>query len=265
MAKKPNMLLTGSKGYIATNLKYLYKKSYNFIEVDKQIIKKAEDVLEFENVDYIVHLAAISGLAACNEDPDQTFIDNISSTMHLMKAAHAFDIPMVFLSSQAAKEPLSSLYATTKRIGEVEGERLNIQGAKIKMLRCSNIYGGKDYLRMKSSVVSKFLNAYKNNEPLVIHGDGSQVRDFIHVEEVIRCINLCLGFKDIDIPHPIDVGMGYGRKVGDVAKLISNNIEYQEDRGVGTSSNVSNPNEIYKLIGFHPQEKLEEYIKSQIK
>ena len=82
------VLLTGSEGYIGKNFQELYKDKYNFICLDKKLNKKAEDFQEFDQqIDYIIHLAAISGLAKCDENVDQTYIDNISSTIHLMKAA----------------------------------------------------------------------------------------------------------------------------------------------------------------------------------
>jgi nucleoside-diphosphate-sugar epimerase len=82
------VLLTGSEGYIGKNFQELYRDNYKFICLDKKLDKKAEDFNEFDQqIDYIIHLAAISGLTDCNKDLDKTFIDNVSNTIHLMKAA----------------------------------------------------------------------------------------------------------------------------------------------------------------------------------
>jgi nucleoside-diphosphate-sugar epimerase len=82
------VLLTGSEGYIGKNFQELYRDSYKFICLDKKLDKKVEDFNEFDqHIDYIIHLAGISGLSKCEENLDQTFIDNVSGTIHLMKAA----------------------------------------------------------------------------------------------------------------------------------------------------------------------------------
>ena len=253
------VLLTGSEGYIGKNFQELYKDKYNFICLDKKLNKKAEDFQEFDQqIDYIIHLAAISGLAKCDENVDQTYIDNISSTIHLMKAAWAFNIPMIYTSSQAAKSPQSSLYSTTKRIGEVEADRYNKQYGDIKVLRLSNVYGGNHYLKYKSSVISKFVNAKMKNEPLTVHGDGSQTRDLIHVFEVCRCIDMCL--NNTPILAPVDVGTGISRSIKEVAEKISDNIEYDKEVGIGVSDNIANPEMIKSIMGFEAEDKLDDYL-----
>lgn len=255
-----NVLLTGSEGYIGKNFQNLYKNKYKLIPVDYKLNIKAQDINEFDDINYIVHLAAVSGIKSCYNNIQKAIIDNVSSTLHLMKASWAFNIPMIFVSSQAAKDPLSSLYATTKRIGEIEAERYNNQHSNIKVLRLSNVYGGRYYLKHKNSVISKFINAKRNKEPLIIHGDGTQTRDFIHVNEICRCVDMCI--NDIKIPEPVDVGSGIERSIKEVAEMISNNVKYNESVSGGIGGNIADITKIYKYVGFEPQDKLQEYIQS---
>jgi UDP-glucose 4-epimerase len=254
------VLLTGSQGYIGNNFYQKYENIYNFVLLDKKIGRPVQDYMNFDvdEIDYIIHLAAISGIANCEENPDMTFIDNVSTTLHLMMASWAFNIPMIFASSQCAKNPGSSLYATTKRIGEVEAMRYNNKSGNIKCLRFSNIYGGLLYLEKKTSAVSKFMKAKSKNESLIIHGDGSQTRDFIHVDEVCKAIETCL--SDEKIKYPVDVGTGIARSVKEVANMISDNIIYEKERDVGSSSSIANIEDIKKLTGFVAKDKLKEYI-----
>jgi UDP-glucose 4-epimerase len=164
---------------------------------------------------------------------------------------------MIFTSSQATKDPSSSLYATTKRIGEVEADRYNKQYGNIKVLRLSNVYGGKYYLKYKNSVISKFVNAKMKNESLVIHGDGTQTRDFIHVHEVCRCIEMCL--NNIPLLEPVDVGTGIKRQIKEVAEKISDKINYEEGN-VGTTSSVADIEPIKSIVGFEPRDMLDNYL-----
>ena len=257
------ILLTGSEGYVATNFYNTYKNQFNFIKVDR---KKSFEVLEFQDfdkVDYIIHLAAISGIANCELDRKQTIYDNVTSTLHLIRKSKEYNIPMVFASSQGAKEP-DNLYSITKKICEIESILYNNEyDTDIKILRFANIYGGIGYLETKTSVVSKFINATKNNQSLIIDGDGNQIRDFIHVDDICTCIYKSL---DIKIPFPIDVGTGYGTSVSLLANMMNNDkIIYNKKRKSGTESNIADTADIRRLLGFKPKNnKLEKYIKEQL-
>jgi len=257
------VLLTGSEGYIGYNFHQKYKNIYNFVVLDKRIGRPVQDYMNFDvdEVDYIVHLAAISGIADCEENPDLTFIDNVSATLHLMMASWAFNIPMVFASSQCAKNPGTSLYATTKRIGEVEAMRYNNKNGNIKCLRFSNIYGGLLYRQKKKSAVAKFLNMKSNGEPLTIHGDGSQTRDFIHVSEVCRAIEKCLSNERIE--RPVDVGTGIERSIKELAEMISDDIVYEKERSVGSSSSIADIEGMKEATGFIANDKLKEYLANE--
>jgi len=250
------ILLTGSEGYIAKNFKKNYEYEFDFIEVDR---KTGIEVLNADisplHTDYIVHLAAISGIAACEQDKEQTILDNVTSTLFLMKTANSIGIPMVFASSQGAKEP-DNLYSITKRICEIEAE----QYKNIRTLRFANVYGGIDYLETKTSVVSQFLNAKSNNKPLVVNGNGNQMRDFIHIDDVTRSI-----YKSLDqkLPNPIDVGTGYGTSISLLANMISSNVVHRQDRSVGVESNIADTTDIKNYLGFKPKHsKLKQYIDS---
>lgn len=249
------ILLTGSEGYIAKNFKQQYKDKFNFINVDK---KTGTEILGIDiprRVDYIVHLAAISGIAACEKDKEQTIMDNVTSTLHLIRYSSILGIPIVFASSQGAKEP-DNLYSITKRICEIEAHCYR----NINVLRFANVYGGVDYLKTKTSVVSQFLNAALDSKPLIINGDGNQMRDFIHIDDVSRAIYESL---DKRLVAPIDVGTGYGTSISLLANMISTNIIYGQNRSIGVDSSIADTTGIKKHLGFKPKSsKLIEYVDS---
>lgn len=129
------ILITGSEGYIGTNLKNLLRyQGIVFEGIDKKIGYDVLQYEDFKDVNLIVHLAAVSGIQACNKDLDMAIRDNISTANHVFRGAFANNIPVVFTSSQAAKNPLLNSYAMMKKIIEKEAERLNDMGAKIEDL-----------------------------------------------------------------------------------------------------------------------------------
>lgn len=249
------ILLTGSEGYIGKNFRINnFLHGHDITYCDKKISDVNDppfNVLDIDNlnVDCIVHLAAISGIKNCEENYDQTIEDNILTTIHLLK----FYIPIVFASSQSAKEP-NNTYAFTKRVCETLIQK---SGVPYSILRFANVYGGHDYLKDKTSVVANFLNAERKGEPLIVHGNGEQTRDFIHVEDVCEAIYSSLNpINDI-----IDIGTGKETRIIDLAKMVSNNILKKPIKNIaGVESNVADIIKSKKLIGFQHSIALKNYI-----
>jgi UDP-glucose 4-epimerase len=235
-----SVIITGSEGYIGENLQhYLFNKGiYKVYCFDKKSGNNVEDLEILPEADVIIHLAAIPGIQNCEDNPTEAIINNVSASFNLLRLSYKQKIPIYFASSQAAKDPNSSLYAMTKFTVETEILRYNSLGMKNKILRFSNVYGGHKYLEKKTSVVANFINNHNNNKPLEIHGKGNQKRDFLHVNdlcEVIYDIYKHFNIKD----EIIDIGTGQEKSIIEIAKTLSNNIKYLEGRNVGCESNFA--------------------------
>lgn len=262
-----NVVVTGGKGYIGTNLTtYLTKKGCDVFQFDKVDSRRPDSPVERleavgSNIDLIVHLAAFPGIANCMLDFERAVIDNISNSFNIFKIAYKQKIPCIFTSSQAAKDPHDNFYATIKRICEIEADRLNREGADIRVMRLTNVYGGDKYIEKKNTVVKMFVKARKKKKPMIINGDGSQVRDFIHVEDVCEAIWLCAQ-RQHGFLIPVDVGSGIGVSIKKLAEMIKSEFTFDEKSAmIGTSKSVANANRAFKLFGFKAKHKLEEYLK----
>jgi UDP-glucose 4-epimerase len=266
-----NVLITGGSGYIGTNLSaYLSKKDFNVWQFDKKDsgLRPDSNVERLEkigsNIDLIVHLAAFPGIVNCINDFERAVTDNISTAFNIFRIGKIQRIPVIFTSSQAAKDPHDNFYASIKRIIEVEAERLNREeGADIRVFRLTNVYGGDKYLESKNTVVKMFIRAKQSGEKMVINGNGKQVRDFIHVLDVCEAIWLCSKKeKEKGFLLPIDVGTGKGVSVLDLAKMLKSKFTFDKKSGiVGISKSVANPDQAFKLFGFKAKHKLSTYIK----
>ena len=262
-----NILITGSRGYIGENLyKYLKNNGYNVIGIDAKSGQRAEEFPMYDNIHGIVHLAATPGIAACEEKPEEAVINNLESTVHMFNHSKEKGIPCVFTSSQAAKNPKDSIYAFTKYAAEVIGNRLNEQGAKIRILRLSNVYGGENYLEKKNSVVAKWAKASLARKPFIVHGDGTQSRDFIHVKDVCRAIYLALLTEKI-IDIPIDIGTGIGTQMNTVAfyfqQIFGSKFTFDFDSDtIGLKSNIAYIRDAKNLLDFSAEDRLVKYVNS---
>lgn len=263
-----NVLITGSQGYIGTNLcDYIKKNSeINIYHVDKSTGTPAEYLDSLQNIDFVVHLAAYPGVKNCNENFDAAIMDNICSAFTVFRISQKAKVPVIFTSSQAAKEPFNNLYASIKGAIEIEARRVNSVGGDIRIIRLSNVYGGQGFMERKFTVIRNFLYAYKTKKEMVINGDGSQVRDFIHVKDVCKAI-----FKYMMLEtgwnYPIDVGTGIGTSVLDLAKIIYSNekvFTFNENSDIiGPDNSIVDTKEACEKLNFVAKRKLEDYIKEE--
>lgn len=258
------ILITGSEGYIGSNLKLLLEEvGFSYGCVDRKIGISLENFDDFFGYDAIVHLAALSGIPDCNNNPEDAAISNISACFKVFSASNNLGIPVVFASSQAAYEPTSGVYGFTKFAAEKEAFRLNQQNAKIKVYRFANVYGGANYLDTKT-VVATFMKHKINNTPILIHGSGSQTRDFIHVDDICRAIILGLS-KDLPTDSAIDIGTGKETTILELAKMYDHPYELIEDAEFGVEKSVSTPTLANNLLGFKAKSGVEEFVKKEIK
>lgn len=150
--------------------------------------------------DVLVHLAANTGVGPSVENPHRDCYVNVIGTLNCLEAArHAGVRRFVFASSSAplgavepplhedmAPRPISP-YGASKLAGEGYCSAYwRSFGLETVALRFGNVYGpGSD---RKSSVVAAFVRRALAGQPLEIHGDGNQTRDFIFVDDLVQAI-----------------------------------------------------------------------------
>lgn len=153
------------------------------------------------SADVLLHLAAVSGVVACAENPAATRRVNVEGTGRLLVWCRERRIPVAFASSLAVvgspKEmPVTEEtapgptheYARQKTEGEAAVEALNSRGVPAFSVRMSNIYGtyranGRDVA--KGNVLNAFVDQAKQGT-LRVNAPGTQRRDFLHVEDAAQ-------------------------------------------------------------------------------
>ena len=256
-----NVLVTGASGYIGQNLlKLLEKRGCRAFPYDRKMREwDRADVNSFEKYDGVVHLAALSGIPACQKDIDSAIFDNMIISFKIFERALESKIPVVFTSSQAAKTPGDSVYATMKRSVELMASDIIFRGGDVRVLRMTNVYGGFEYMRKKNTVIKQFLNKKIRGNVIAIHGDGTQERDFIHVDDVCEFIWLALNHEE-KIPDPVDIGTGIGTSMIDLAKKFAHSYAFTDSRNVGTQSSVADITKAKELFNYQARDKMKEYI-----
>ena len=156
-----------------------------------------------EGADVIVHLAANTGVMPSVEDPRGDCMSNVVGTLNYLEAArHAGAGRFVFASSGGttvgeAEPPIHeempahpvAPYGASKLAGEGYcSAYFRTFGVETVALRFGNVYG--PLSGHKNSAVARFIKRASQGEVLEIYGDGTQTRDFIFVEDLVRAVRL---------------------------------------------------------------------------
>ena len=167
-----------------------------FHNVDIRDVKKLENVLK--DVDGIFHQAALTVVQESFTKQDEYFDVNVHGTENILQIAKKYDIKVVYASSSSIygdskKIPIDEThprnpinpYGKTKLQDEILSEKYSKEGTRIIGLRYFNIFG-KGQTGSYAGVIAQFLRQIAQTSDLKIFGDGTQVRDFIHITDVAK-------------------------------------------------------------------------------
>ncbi len=245
--------------------------------------EKISIILRNTRPSFIVHLAALISVQESFLYPEEYFDVNVIGTLKLLKTLYDHQINrMVYISSAAVygnpldlpiKEnhptlPLSP-YGLTKLAGEHLTRILSSRfGVEFVILRLFNVYGpGQNPLNPYSGVISKFVYNALRKENLVIFGDGNQSRDFIHVQDVVRAIELSL--KTENTNEIYNIGSGKQVTINELAKKIvqvvgEGKIIYTKPREGDIKHSYADISKAKDKLGFKPKINIEEGITNLI-
>ena len=231
MNKIKNVLITGGCGFVGSNLiNFLLENTrweiYNIDKIsyvsDEDFIKDKTnsrynllrlDLLDYEllrelfiNIDFnlVIHLAAESHVDNSFESPLKFTQNNVVATQNILEAIRTINpsIKMIHFSTdevvgdQNEEGELEDYYHPTNpyAASKASAEMLvksYIKSYKLDIIitRCNNIYGECQY---KEKVIPKFIDLLRQGKKLPIQGSGTQLRYFIHVDDVISAIMLII-------------------------------------------------------------------------
>ncbi len=223
--------------------------------------------------DCVFHLGGMVGVPLSVREPVLCKHINVEGTQ---KIADAAESRIVFASSSSIYgkspnlpsregDPLApaSPYAKSK----LEGEELLYRRGNSISLRLFNVYGPRQSIESGyAAVVPAFIKAAKANEPLIVHGDGSQTRDFVFVEDVVQAFLLAAKNGS----GAFNIGAGNTTSVKQLAETIinltnsSSKIEFAEPREGDVHDSLADTKKAEKELGFKASYSLEQGLKKVI-
>jgi UDP-glucose 4-epimerase len=221
MAKSSRVLVTGGAGFIGRRVvRALLAEGHEVTVVDLRPFpgSRAEDqavrsvVVDLcqpdvvaravqPGTDTIIHLAAVTSVLKSVEDPVRTYRLNVDATARLLERARETETHTFLLASTNAvvgnvgrktmteDVPLRPLtpYGATKAAAEMLlGSYASCYGINGTALRFSNVYG--PGMAEKDSFIPRLMRAARDGEGVQVRGDGTMLRDVVHVDDVVQGI-----------------------------------------------------------------------------
>lgn len=243
-----------------------------------------------KNKDIVFHVAGVKGSPlTAKMQPASYFVPTITFNTNMMEAARRQKVKRYLYTSSIGVYTPSEVFheddvwktfpsendrfaGWAKRMGELQAEAFKIEYGwdQISIVRPANVYGPFDNFDPKTGMVIPSLihRALSGENPFVVWGDGSPVRDFIFAKDVAIGMLLAVE-KGVNVP--INLGCGTGITVKQLAETIAKfvpgeptKIVWDKTKPKGDKKRVMDMTRAKKLLGFECQYSLEDGIKETI-
>lgn len=298
--EKKNILISGGTGLIG---RFVVTKLCNFnanvsvVSLDDFVVDKRAkyikgDLTNFEfckevtkNIDYAFHISGIKGSVKMTiEKPASFFVPLIMMNTNFLEACRLNSVSrLVYTSSIGAyssreifiedeedinKPPMDMFPGWAKRMAEMQIQAYKKQYnlKNFFAVRPCNVYGpGDNFDPENAMVIPTLMNKILNKEnPLIIWGDGSSIRDFAYASDIADGVILAIvkGTGNFDF---LNLGSGIGYTIRELvetlSQVISFNYKFDKTKDSGFHKRIMNIDNAKKILGYSPEVSLKEGLK----
>jgi UDP-glucose 4-epimerase len=299
VSSSEGILVTGGAGFVgATLVRRLVASGYrvrvfdnlssgdeaHLAGVDAELVKgdiRDSDALDdaLSGMDSVIHLAAAGSVVGSIQDPAGNFESNVLGTFRVLDAARRAGIARTVQAStggaligdatppvneQSLPKPLSP-YGASKLAGEGYAHAFaKTYGLRTVAVRFGNVYG--PWCARKRGVLNVYFESLHNGAPLVIFGDGTASRDYVHVSDIAQALQLALE-KDVPGGTVVHAASGVETPLTVLADLCrqaagqpDHPIEYRPARLGEVGRNFATYELAHELLGYSPTVRREDGI-----
>ena len=293
---------SSSKVYVAGNtglvgsaiVRMLHMKGYTNIRSspssrwDLRDQRDVEDFFRINQPEYVYLAAAkVGGIVANRDYPAHFIYDNLMIQSNIINYARKYGVKkLLFLGSSCiypkmCEQPIKESYLMTGpleptndayAIAKIAGIKLcqayrKQYGFNAISLMPTNLYGPNDNFDLESSHVlpAMIRKFYEAKDKVTLWGDGSAMREFLHVDDLAEACFECM--KSYDSSDVINVGTGQDVTIKELAETVADvvgfkgEIVWDTSKPNGTPRKVLNIEKI-KTLGWKPKISLREGIES---
>lgn len=265
-----------SKGY-----QQLLDPKAKFVQADITDQTKLEQILPGHET--VIHMASFIEVGESVKKPVEFTQNNIVGTVKLLEAMRISNVKKIILSSSAC------VYGKPSKLPITEDDPLGVQenpygitkitseqfcnlyhtlyNFDVVILRYFNPYGPGELHEPETHAIPNFIKAVLSKTPVPLFWNGSQIRDFIYIDDLASAHVLPLNLTGL---HILNVGTETGVKVIDVVKKIFQivgyavDIENKGERKGDVVQLVASSQKIRQELGWEAKTDLEEGLKKTI-
>ena len=302
----PKVLITGGAGFIGTHLSERLASDHEIVLLDsfrRDALAAAPQVRNLPNlsvlnadirdatslagvchdVDIVIHLAAIAGVSSYYQESVTTLKTNILGTVNVLDELVKQKVgKLIYFSTSEIYGPQALnvdetmpavigsaldrrwVYATSKLAGEQLCMRYSEQfDFSCTIVRPFNIYGPR---QVGEGAISNFCRAAAAGEPLKIYGDGSDVRAWCYVSDLVDAVEAILHTPsaagrifNVGNPSAIDTTAGLAQRIKKLAPAAT--IHYEQSGHSQVKERCPAINLASKILGYKPAVGLDEGLK----
>jgi len=181
--------------------------------------------------DAIVHLAGHVDRPGSLLDPLYDADVNVLGTLNVLESVRAHEIGKICVGVHGlfrresdstgrivvGQEPLTPSHISAEAVVDYTRVHGDVYGLDVRVITLGNVYGPRQRADSNGPVIARFVAAALVGQPLLVQGDGTQLRDFVFVDDAVDAIARSL---DVESGAVIPVGSGVVASVGDVASVV---------------------------------------------
>jgi nucleoside-diphosphate-sugar epimerase len=255
------VLVTGSSGFLATNLVEALKDTKCFIrklsrgtsfpvhggaarieDMSADIAEEATWERALDGIDIVFHFAAQTGVSVANEDPVADFGANVLPMLRMLEACRKKNLhPVVLFSGTVTEAGITdripvdenvpdnpvTVYDLHKLMAENYLKYYVKQGmVRGAALRLANVYGpGPRSSGANRGVLNGMIEKALEGRALTIYGQGNYVRDYIYVRDVVVAFLAAGASIDRLNGRHYVIGSGTGHTIAETVRMVASRVE----------------------------------------
>jgi UDP-glucose 4-epimerase len=301
-------LVTGGAGFIGSHLvDRLIERGYRTVVIDNEStgfrenvnpeatyilgdITNTQDLRKafVHDIDIVFHVAGQASTIKSFESPENDLNTNLQGSLNVLKMCLQYHVPRLLYASSmtvyghptgvpvAETESCSpiSYYGVTKYAAErylhITAKRTDLDFSfEVTSFRMFNVYGARQNLKdLDQGVVSIFFANILNDEPIIIYGDGEQLRDFIYIKDVVDAWMLAVD-NSKTYGQVFNLGMGKSHSINELTDKVlaafgqsraTYPVRYADLRPGDQRYMIADVTKASQFLDWHPQIQLEEGI-----
>lgn len=254
-------LTTGSLANLAAAREQARAEASGALRIHQADVHDAglASLVERRHPEVVVHLAGAT--AKAGRRPASQVVHDVAGTVHVLEAAAAAGVRKVVCVAGARAQADALRGIPARAVHEFLAAYEDRHGLAHTTIVLPTVYGPRQTTATESSVVAVFVQRALAGQPCVVHGDGTQARDLLYVDDAVDALVKATAHAD---GATVEIGTGVMTTVSDLHEMVARVAGVEcpavpgERRAHEPGQVVTDPRRAAALLGWEPWTSLED-------